>query len=126
MLKKRQNEVQRNIFLFDEVKKNIAGQVLTYNSKIFHWLNKQLDLEGTMSELGKSFLKNKNNQMKKKTKKKQKIDVKMLLGRTKKPLVICNFDSNKQLGPEWAVNGLGKLFRKSDPKNRKNSKRNRL
>ena len=46
----------------------------------------------------------------------------MLLGRTKKPLVICNFDSNKKLGPEWAVNGLGKLFRKSDPKNRKNSK----
>ena len=35
----------------------------------------------------------------------------------------CNFDSNKKLGPEWAVNGLGKLFRKkSDPKNWKNSK----
>ena len=40
MLKKRQNEVKRNIFLFDEVK-NIAGQVLTYNSKSFHWLNKK-------------------------------------------------------------------------------------
>ena len=41
----------------------------------------------------------------------------------KKPLVICNFDSNKKLGPEWTVNGLGKLFRKkSDPKNWKNSK----
>ena len=33
MLKRRQNEVKRNIFLFDEVKKNIAGQVLKYNSK---------------------------------------------------------------------------------------------
>ena len=36
MLKKRQDEVKRNIFLFDEVKKNIAGQVLTYNSNNFH------------------------------------------------------------------------------------------
>ena len=43
-----------------------AGQVLTYNSKNFHWLNKQLVLERKMSELGKSFLK--NNQMKKKQK----------------------------------------------------------
>ena len=40
MLKKRQNEVKRNIFLFDEVK-NIAGQVLTYNSKNFHWMNRK-------------------------------------------------------------------------------------
>ena len=82
MLKKRQNEVKRNIFLFDEVK-NIAGQVLTYNSKNFHWLNKQLDLERTMSELGKPFLKKSDE---KKQKKKQKINFKMLLGRTK-PLV---------------------------------------
>ena len=35
MLKKRQNEVKRNI-LYDEVKKNIAGQVLKYNSK--NWM----------------------------------------------------------------------------------------
>ena len=27
MLKRRQNEVKRNIFLFDEVKKNIAGRI---------------------------------------------------------------------------------------------------
>ena len=27
MSKKRQNEVKRNIFLFDEVKKNIAGRI---------------------------------------------------------------------------------------------------
>ena len=33
------------------------------------------------------------------------------------------FNSNKKIGLEWAVNGLGKLFgKKSDPKNRKNSK----
>ena len=49
--------------------KNIAGQVLTYNSKNFHRLNKKLDLERTMSELGKSLPK---NQLKK-----QKIEVKM-------------------------------------------------
>ena len=44
-------------------------------------------------------------------------------GEQKTTSEICNFESNKKLGPEWAVNGLGKLFRKkSDPKNRKNSK----
>ena len=33
------------------------------------------------------------------------------------------FNSNKKLGLEWAVNGLGKPLRKnSDPNNRKNSK----
>ena len=33
------------------------------------------------------------------------------------------FNSHKKLGLEWALNGLGKPFRKkSDPKNRKNSK----
>ena len=36
----------------DEIK-NIAGQVLTYNSKNFHWLNKKLDQELTMNGLGK-------------------------------------------------------------------------
>ena len=41
----------------DEIK-NIAGQVLTYNSKKFHRINKKLDIEQTMSELGKPFLKN--------------------------------------------------------------------
>ena len=61
-----------------------------------------------MSELGNTFLKKSD----KKTKKKQKINVKMLLGRTKTISEICKFDSNKKLGPELAVNGLGKLFRK--------------
>ena len=37
---------------FDEVK-NIAGHVLTYNSKNFHWLNRNLDLERTMNGLEK-------------------------------------------------------------------------
>ena len=41
----------------EEIKKNIAGQVLTYNSKNFHWLNRQLDLERTMNGLGKPFRK---------------------------------------------------------------------
>ena len=35
--------------------KNIAGQVLTYNSKNFNLLKKKIDLERTMSELGKPF-----------------------------------------------------------------------
>ena len=47
-------------------KNNIAGQVLTYNSKNFHWLNKQLDLERTMSKIGNSFL-NKSDEKQKKT-----------------------------------------------------------
>ena len=41
----------------DEIKKNIAGQVLTYNSKNFHWLYRKLDIERTMSGLGKPFRK---------------------------------------------------------------------
>ena len=40
----------KNIF------KKIARQVLTYNSKNFHLLNKGLDLERTMTELRKPFL----------------------------------------------------------------------
>ena len=42
----------RNKNLADEIK-NIAGQVLTYNSKNFHWLNRKLGLERTMNGLGK-------------------------------------------------------------------------
>ena len=40
----------------DEIK-IIAGQILTYNSKNFHWLNSKLDLERTMNGLGKPFRK---------------------------------------------------------------------
>ena len=48
------------------LKKNIAGQVLTYNSKNFHCLNTKLDLERTMNGLEKPFrkksdLKNRKN-----------------------------------------------------------------
>ena len=37
--------------------KNIAGQVLTYKSKNFHWLNRKLNPERTMNGLGKQFRK---------------------------------------------------------------------
>ena len=40
----------------DDEKKNI-GQVLTYNSKNFHWLNRKLDQERTMNRLRKPFRK---------------------------------------------------------------------
>ena len=33
----------------ETTKKNIAGQFMTYNLKNFHWANKKLDLELTMS-----------------------------------------------------------------------------
>ena len=56
-------------------------------------------------------------------KKKQKINVKMPHVNKKTTSEKWKFNSNKKLGLEWAVNGLGKPFRKkSDPKNRKNSK----
>ena len=38
-------------------KKNIAWQVMTFNSTNFHWLNRELDLERTMNGLGKAFRK---------------------------------------------------------------------
>ena len=38
-------------------KKNIAGQVLTYNSKNFHWQNRKLDQERTMNGFWKPFRK---------------------------------------------------------------------
>ena len=43
-----------------KLKKNIAGQVLTYNSKNFHWLNRKLDLERTMNVLQKPIRKKSN------------------------------------------------------------------
>ena len=55
--------------------------------------------------------------------KKQKINVKMPHVNKKTTSEKWKFNSNKKLGLEWAVIGLGKPFRKkSDPKNRKNSK----
>ena len=38
-------------------KRNIAGQVLTYKSKNFHWLNRKLDQTWTMNGLWKPFRK---------------------------------------------------------------------
>ena len=45
-------------------KKNIAGQVLTYNSTNFNWLNKLLNLKRTLSELEKPFLKTSDKKQK--------------------------------------------------------------
>ena len=66
----KQNSVRRS-------EKNIAGQVLTYNTKNFHRLNEKLHLEPTRGELGKLFLKKQIKQ------KKTKINVKIQLARTK-------------------------------------------
>ena len=49
--------------------KNIAGQVLMYNSKNFHWLNRKLDLERTMNGLRKPFRKKIRSKKSKKQKK---------------------------------------------------------
>ena len=46
--------------------KNISGQVLTYNSKNFQWVNKKTDLERTKEDLGKPFLKQSDQESKKK------------------------------------------------------------
>ena len=66
-----------------------------------------------MSELRKPFQKNQI----KKIRKKQKINIKMLHVNKKTTSEKWKFNSNKKQGLEWAVNGLGKPFRKkSDPK----------
>ena len=54
--------------------KNIAGQVLTYNSKNFHWLNRKLDLERTMKGLGKPFRKKTDPKNRKNSKNQSEID----------------------------------------------------
>ena len=72
-----------------------------------------------MSELRKPFLKKSEQKLRNK----QKINVQMPHVNKKTTSEIWKLNSNKKLGLEWAVNGLGKPFRKkSDPKNRKNSK----
>ena len=45
--------------------KNIAGQVPTYNLKNFHRINKKVDLEQTIIELGKPVQKNQIKMFKK-------------------------------------------------------------
>ena len=54
--------------------KNIAGQVLTYNSEHFHWLNRKLDLERTMNGLEKPFRKKSDPKNQKNSKNQSKID----------------------------------------------------
>ena len=49
--------------------KNIAGQVLMYNLRNFHWPNKKLNIERTMSELGKPFLEKSDEKILKKNRK---------------------------------------------------------
>ena len=98
----------------DEIK-NIAGQVLTYNSKNFHWLNRKtrprMNYEWIEKTILKKIIKNRKSMSK----------CSMWTKRTTSEK--WKFNSNKKLGLEWAVNGLEKPFRKkSDPKNRKNSK----
>ena len=51
--------------VWTDLNKNIAGQVLTYNSKNFHWLNRKLDLERTMNGLGNPFRKNSDPKIRK-------------------------------------------------------------
>ena len=58
MLKKRQNEVKRNIFLFDEVKKKHSRTSPDVQFKEFSLTKqKKLDLEWNISELRKPFKK---------------------------------------------------------------------
>ena len=56
----------------DEIK-NIAGQVLTYNSKNFHRLNRKLDLQRTMNGLGKPFRKKSDPKKRKNSKNQSEI-----------------------------------------------------
>ena len=102
----------------DEIK-NIAGQVLTYNSKNFHWLNRKTRPRMDDERIEKTILKKNQN---KKIRNKQKINVKMLHVNKKTTSEKWKFNSNKKLGLEWAVNWLGKPLKKFYPKNRKNSK----
>ena len=118
MLKKRQNEVKRNIFLFDEVKKHsrtspdvqfkefsLTKQRKTRPRMDYEWIEKIIF---------------KKNQIKNKKNRKSMSKCRMWKKATSAK---WKFNSNKKLGLEWAVNGLGKLFRKIfDPKNRKTVK----
>ena len=69
----------------DEINKNIAGQVLTNNSKNFRWLNRKLDIERTMKGLEKPFRKKFEPKNWKNSKKKIKVKLPHV---NKKPLPI--------------------------------------
>ena len=68
MLKKRQNGKAKS-----STKKNKGGQVLTYNSKNFYWLNRKLDLERTMYGLVKPFRKKSDPKKRKNSKNQSQI-----------------------------------------------------
>ena len=101
----------------DDELKNIAGQVLTYNSKNFHWLNRKTRPRMDYEWIEKTIFK-KSDQ-----KNKKKINAKMPHVNKKTTSEKWKFNSNKKRGLEWAVNGLGKPFRKTPiQKLEKNSK----
>ena len=83
--------------------KNLSSQVLTCNSKNFHWLNNILHVERTMSELRKPFLK--------KWHKRAKIKVRMPHV-NKKPLArngnLVQTESRPRMNYEWTGKTLEK------------------
>ena len=106
--------------VWTDLKKNIAGQVLTYNSKNFHWLNRNTRPRMDYEWIEKTIFKKSDQKIRKKNKKN---NVKMPHVNKKTTSEKRKFNSNKKPGLEWAVNGLKKPFRKkSDPKNRKKQK----
>ena len=72
----------------------------TFNSKKFHWLNKKLDLERTMSELEKPFLKNQIKKVKNTENQCQNVDRENTSEK-------CKFDSNEKnrlrMNYEWRI-----------------------
>ena len=86
--------------------------------KEFSVTYKKLDLERTINGLEKII--SIKNQIKNMIKK--KINVKMPNMDTKPLARKGNLVETKKLGLELTMNGLGKPFRKNDPKNRKNRK----
>ena len=110
MLNKLWNKVTRKIYFLTK-QKNIL-QVLTYNPKNFHWLNKKFGPRMFYEWTGKTIKKNPIKIIK------NKINVKMPCEQ-KTTSEKWKF-SFKKIGPEWTINGKGKRFKKSDPKKSKN------
>ena len=89
--------------------KNIAGQVLTYNSQNFHWLNRKTRPRMNCEWIEQPFFKKSEQKNKNQTENQRQnaaCEQKKTTSEKRK------FKSNKKLGLEWAVNGLGKPFRK--------------
>ena len=91
----------------DDELKNIAGQVLTHNSKKIRWICKHLDLERTMSEFGRQLLK----KIRSRNQKKPENQCQNAASENKKPLARnVNLILTKKLGLEWTTNGLENQF----------------